>query len=142
MTTQRFSPIKLTMLAAAVGLAFSVGTAVAHDGPGHRMMGMGQHQPGDRIVQVLNLEGAKADQVRAIMKESFAERRAVWASMKDKKGDPAAREAARTQMRTIGENTKAKLAQVLTADEMKKLEDLRGQRGGHGPHGGKGPKHG
>ncbi len=142
MTRQRFPLTRLATLATAVGLAFSVGTAMAHDGPGQRMMGIGQHQPGDRIVQVLNLEGAKADQVRAIMKESFAERRAVWASMKDKKGDPAARESFRTQMRTIGENTKTKLAQVLTADEMKKLEDLRGQRGGHGPHGGKGPKHG
>lgn len=142
MTTQRFPLTRLATLATAFGLAFSVGTAMAHDGPGQRMMGMGQHQLGDRIVRLLNLEGAKADQVRAIMKESFAERRAVWVSMKDKKGDPAAREAVRTQMRTIGENTKTKLAQVLTADEMKKLEDLRGQRGGHGPHGGKGPKHG
>lgn len=142
MTTQRFSLTRLSTLAAACALALSVGTAMAHDGPGQRMMGMGQHQPGDRIVQVLNLEGAKADQVRAIMKESFAERRAVWASMKDKKGDPAAREAVRTQMRTIGENTKTKLAQVLTADEMKKLEELRGERRGHGPHGGKGPSHG
>lgn len=142
MTTQRFSLTKLSTLAAACGLALSVGTAMAHDGPGQRMMGMGQHQPGDRIVQVLNLEGAKADQVRAIMKESFAERRAVRASMKDREGDPAAREAVRAQMRTIGENTKTKLAQVLTADEMRKLEALRGERRRHGPHGGNGPKHG
>ncbi|MFN3628475.1 MAG: Spy/CpxP family protein refolding chaperone [Casimicrobiaceae bacterium] len=142
MTTRCFSLTKLSILAAACGLALSAGTAIAHDGPGQRMMGMGQHQPGDRIVELLKLEGAKADQVRAIMKESFAERRAIRASMKDKKDDPEARKAARAQMRAIHENTKTKLAKVLTAEEMKKLEDFRGERRGHGPHGDKGPKHG
>lgn len=94
-----------------------------------------QHQPGDRIVKVLNLDAARAAQVTAIMTEAQTQRRAVFESMQGKRGDSAAREAARAQMKTIGDNTKAKLATVLSADEMAKLKDARKEmrHHGHGP---------
>ncbi|MCS6997054.1 MAG: hypothetical protein NZ533_08910 [Casimicrobiaceae bacterium] len=85
---------------------------------------MGQMPPGERIVQALNLDGARAEQVRSIMRRSFEERRAVWADLKDHH-DPAAREAARAQLQSIRERTRAQLAQVLTADEMQKLRSMR-----------------
>jgi len=97
------------------------------------------HAPGERIVTALNLDAARAEQVRAIVAEAQKERRAVWESLQGKRGDEAARDAARQQMRTIGENTRTKLAQVLTPDEVRKLQELRGR---FGPHGQKGPKQG
>lgn len=97
--------------------------------------GMMQHQPGDRIVKTLNLDAGRAAQVTTIMTEAQTQRRAVFESMKGKRDDPAAREAARAQMKAIGDGTKAKLATVLNADEMAKLKEARKamRHHGHGP---------
>ncbi len=128
---------RITACSAAWALALAIGSVHAHESPGHGMKGaamMGQHQPGDRIIKALNLEGSRAEQVRAIMTQAQQERRAVWMSMADKKGDEAARQAARDKMRAIGEATRSKLAQVLTPEEVKKLREMRGGKGmGHGP---------
>ena len=62
------------------------------------------------------------------MTDAQTQRRAIWESMKDKRGDAAAREAAHTQMKSIGESTKAKLAQVLSADELAKLNGTSASR--------------
>ena len=117
---------KTTLIAAAL-----LATGAAFAGPG----GMGMHQPGERIVKILNLDANRAAQVTAIMTDAQNQRRTVFESMKGKRGDPAAREAAHAQMKAIGDGTKAKLAQVLTPDEMAKLKEarkaMRGQ--GHGP---------
>ena len=56
------------------------------------------------------------------MTDAQTQRRAVFESMKGKRGDPAAREAAHAQMKAIGDGTKARPAQVLTPDELAKLE--------------------
>lgn len=90
------------------------------------------HQPGERIVKFLNLDATRAAQVTAIMTEAQSQRRTVMESMKGKRGDPAAREAAHAQMKAIGEGTKGKLAQVLSADEMAKLKEARKAMHGHG----------
>lgn len=119
--------IKTTLIATAL---LAAGAAFA---------GPGMHQPGERIIKMLNLDATRAAQVTAIMTDAQTQRRAIWESMKDKRGDAAAREAAHTQMKSIGESTKAKLAQVLSADELAKLKEARkgmgGMRGmhGHGP---------
>ena len=85
-------------------------------------------------VQILNLDANRAAQVTAIMTDAQNQRRTVFESMKGKRGDPAAREAAHAQMKAIGDGTKAKLAQVLTPDEMAKTEGRKVMRGhGHGP---------
>ena len=93
------------------------------------------HQPGERIVKALNLDANRAAQVTAIMTDAQTQRRAVFESMKGKRGDPAARDAAQAQMKAIGEGTKAKLATVLNADEMAKLKEARKamHHHGHGP---------
>ena len=92
-----------------------------------------QHQPGERIVKFLSLDATRAAQVAAIMTESQNQRRAVMESMKGKRGDTAAREAAHAQMKTIKEGTQGKLAQVLSVDEMAKLKEAR--KGMHDRHG-------
>jgi len=106
---------------------------------GAAFAGPGMHQPGDRIVKLLNLDANRAAQVTAIMTDAQTQRRALFESMKDKRGDAAAREAAHTQMKAIGDSTKAKLATVLTPDEMAKLKEARKGMGGMRGHG---PMHG
>lgn len=114
--------LKTTLLAAAL---MATGAAFAQPATG-------MHQPGERIVKLLNLDANRAAQVTAIMTDAQTQRRAVFESMKGKRGDPVAREAAHAQMKTIGEGTRAKLAQVLTPDELAKLKEARkGMR--HGP---------
>lgn len=108
--------IKTTLIAVAF---IASGVALA-DGAG-RM----QHQPGERIVKLLNLDATRAAQVTTIMAESQTQRRTVMESMKGKRGDTAAREAAHAQLKAIGEGTKGKLAQVLSTDELAKLKEAR-----------------
>ena len=108
--------IKSTLIAVAL---IAAGAAWAQPAAGMR------HQPGKRIVKLLNLDATRAAQVATIMTESQTQRRTVMESMKDKRGDAAAREAAHAQMKAINEGTKGKLAQVLSADEMAKLKEAR-----------------
>ena len=84
-----------------------------------------QHQPAERIVKLLSLDAARAAQVTTIMTDAQTQRRTVMESMKGKRGDADAREAAHAQMKAINEGTKGKLAQVLSADEMTKLKEAR-----------------
>lgn len=118
-------PFKTTLIVATL-----IAASASFAQPADRM----QHQPGERIIKVLNLDATRAAQVTTIMTEAQAQRRAVFESMQGKRGDSAAREAARAQMKTIGDNTKARLATVLNADEMAKLKDARKEmrRHGHG----------
>ena len=92
-----------------------------------------QHRPGERIVKFLSLDAARAAQVTTIMTDAQTQRRTVMESMKDKRGDADAREAAHAQMKAINEGTKGKLAQVLSADEMAKLKEAR--KATHDRHG-------
>ena len=108
--------IKSTLIAVAL---IASGAALAQPAAGMH------HQPGGRIVKLLNLDDTRAAQVTTIMIESQTQRRTVMESMKDKRGDTAAREAAHAQMKAINEGTKGKLAQVLTPDEMAKLKEAR-----------------
>ncbi len=116
--------IKSTLIAVAL---IAAGAALAQPAAGMH------HQPGERIVKFLNLDAARAAQVTTIMTESQTQRHTVMESMKGKHGDAAAREAAHAQMKAIGEGTKGKLAQVLSADEMAKLKEAR--KAMHGHHG-------
>ena len=118
--------IKSTLITVAL---IACGAAMAQPAAGM------QHQPGERIVKLLSLDATRAAQVTTIMTESQTQRRTVMESMKGKRGDTAAREAAHAQMKAINEGTKGKLAQVLSADEMAKLKEARKamhDRHGHG----------
>ena len=108
--------IKSTLIAVAL---IAAGAALAQPAAGMR------HQPGKHIVKLLNLDATRAAQVTTIMTESQTQRRTVMESMKDKRGDAAAREAAHAQMKAIHDGTKGQLAQVLSADEMAKLKEAR-----------------
>ena len=123
---------KPTLSATLIAVALvASGAALAQPGPGMH------HQPGERVVTLLNLDATRAAQVTTIMTEAQGQRRAVMESMKDKRGDATAREGAHAQMKAINEGTKGKLAQVLNADEMAKLKDARKAMHGHGHgHGG------
>ena len=129
---------KSTFSATLVAVALvASGAALAQPGAGM------QHQRGERVVKLLNLDASRAAQVTTIMTEAQTQRRAVMESMKGKRGDVTAREGAHAQMKAIKEGTQGKLAQVLTPDEMAKLKDARKGMGGHGHgHGhGHGMKH-
>ncbi len=114
--------LKTSLIAAAL---LATGAAFAQPAAG-------LHQPGERIVKFLNLDATRAAQVTAIMTDAQTQRRAVFESMKGKRGDPAAREAAHAQMKAIGDGTRAQLAQVLTADEQAKLKEARKAMRHHG----------
>ena len=120
--------IKTTLLVATLAAATAATGAFA--GPGMA----GNHVPGERIVKLLNLDATRAAQVTNIMTEQRNQGKALWEANKGNT-DPAARQAAREQMRTLHEQTKAKLATVLTPDELAKLKEARKamRHGGHGP---------
>ncbi len=119
--------IKTTLLTAALA-GLTAGLAVAAPG------GMGHHQPGERIVTLLNLDANRAAQVTAIMTEQRTQAKALWEANKGNT-DPAARQATREKMHAIAEQSRAKLATVLTPDEMAKLKEARKamRHHGHGP---------
>ena len=129
--------LKSTLTAAATLAAVALiasGAALAQPGAGMR------HAPGALVVQTLNLDATRAAQVTTIMTEAHSQRRAVMESMKGKRDDPAARDAAHAQMKAINQSAKGKLAQVLSADEMAKLKEARkAMRDRHGS--GHGMKH-
>jgi Spy/CpxP family protein refolding chaperone len=112
----------MKLIKTAVAVALFAAASAAFAGPG---MGHSNHPPGQRIIQALNLDATRAAQVTAIMTEAQTQRRALRNSMKSTRGDPAARDAIRAQIRAIGSTTKAKLATVLSADELAKLKALR-----------------
>lgn len=121
-----------TTLAAVLLAAAGVSFAQAAQAPltAHVM-----HQPGDRIIKILNLDATRAAQVTAIMTDERAQAKALWEA---NKGNPDAttREAKHAQMKALHEATKAKLATVLTPAEVAQLQEAMMK---HRHHGG-GPK--
>ena len=107
--------------AATSGSAFADATRAGH----------GMHQPGERIVKILNLDATRAAQVTAIMTEQRAQGRALREASK---GNPDAttREAKHAQMKALHEATKAKLATVLSAAELAQLKDTMMKHRHHG----------
>ena len=113
------------VLLAAVGVSFAQ-AAQAPQAP------HGMHQPGDRIVKILNLDANRAARVTAIMTEQRAQGKALWEANKGSTD----RDAKHAQMKTLREATKAKLAAVLTPEEVAQLQEVMAK---HRHHGG-GPK--
>jgi Spy/CpxP family protein refolding chaperone len=117
-----------TTLTIALFAAASAGASFAQTTAPH--VGHGMHQPGERINKVLNLDATRAAQVTAIMTEQRAQGKALWEANKGSTD----REAKRAQMRALHDATQAKLATVLSADEMAKLKEARkAMHHGHGP---------
>lgn len=112
-------------LFAATGATFAQGMHAQH-------AGHGMHQPGDRIVKILNLDATRAAQVTAIMTEQRAQGKALWEATKGSTD----REAKHAQMKALREATQARLATVLTPAEVAQLKEVMMK---HRHHGG-GPK--
>ena len=104
--------------AASAGTAFADATHAGH----------GMHQPGERIVKILNLDATRAAQVTNIMTEQRAQGKALWEANKGSTD----REAKRAQMKILRDATNVKLATVLTPAEMTQLQDARAKHGHHG----------
>ena len=116
--------MKLLKTTIAVALLAVAGAAFAQ----HAHAGHGMHQPGDRIVKILNLDATRAAQVTAIMTERRAQGKALWEANKGS----ADREAKRAQMKALRDATNVKLATVLTPAEMTQLQDAKAKHGHHG----------
>lgn len=89
--------------------------------------GPGGPPPPMDIAKVLNLDAARAAQVEAVMKAARDQREALRAEMQAATTDEA-RLAVMKKMRAIQEDIKARMAAILTADELKKLEESRPKR--------------
>ena len=116
--------MKLIKTTIAVALLAVAGAAFAQ----HAHAGHGMHQPGDRIVKILNLDATRAAQVTAIMTEQRAQGEALWEVNKGSTD----RDAKRAQMKALRDATNVKLATVLTPAEMTQLQDARAKHGHHG----------
>ena len=116
--------MKLIKTTIAVALLAVAGAAFAQ----HAHAGHGMHQPGDRIVKILNLDATRAAQVTSIMTEQRAQGKALWEVNKGSTD----RDAKRAQMKALRDATNVKLATVLTPAEMTQLQDARAKHGHHG----------
>ena len=86
------------------------------------------HQPGDRIIKILNLDAVRAEQVRVIIGDERTQAKALWEANKGS----ADREAKHAQMKAVHEATKAKLATVLTPAELTQLKEVMMKHRHHG----------
>ena len=109
------------VLLATAGAAFAQATAAPH--AAHAM-----HQPGERIIKILNLDATRAAQVTAIMTEQRAQGKALRQA-NNGSTDHAAKDA---QMRALREATQAKLATVLTPAEVAQLKETMMKHRHHG----------
>lgn len=123
--------MKLLKTTVAVILLAAAGAALAQTGQAQHA-GHGMHQPGDRIVKILNLDATRAAQVTAIM----TEQRARGKALREANKGSTDRDAKHAQMKALREATKARLATVLTPAEVAQLQEVMAK---HRHHGG-GPK--
>ena len=112
------------VLLAAAGASFAQATAAPH--AAYAMHAT--HQPGERIIKILNLDATRAAQVTAIMTEQRAQGKALRQANTGG-ADHAVKHA---QMRALREATQAKLATVLTPAEVAQLKETMMKHGRHG----------
>lgn len=110
------------VLATGTGILLLVGGLSAARADEH---GDPSARQGDRLehmASALELTADQRDQVKAILDASREQGRALWQEgRKD-------RDAIRERMKTLREDTRAKLAQVLTPDQMSRLDAMRDER--------------
>lgn len=111
----------MTKLAGLSLCLMLAGLAPAHAGHDHD----GDRDRGARMAEELGLDAAKAEQVRTILREQGEKRHALW----KESGDKA---AAMEKMRALHEETKTRLATVLNAEQLARMEEHFKDR--HGRH--------
>jgi len=142
---------KMTLIAAlAVGSLLTLSPALRADDatnappttppaggpPPGGMRGPGMKGPNyDRLAEHLNLTDEQKPKVKTILENERGQMRNLW------QDQSLSREDRMAKMRTIHEDTLAKLKVVLTADQFQKFQDMRPMMGGprHGPPGGPSP---
>ncbi len=84
----------------------------------------------DQLIDELDLSADQASQVRPILEESMNQRRALFEGARTGEGRPdrSQMQALRPEMEAIREQTDARLAEVLTADQMTQLREIRASR--------------
>jgi Spy/CpxP family protein refolding chaperone len=84
----------------------------------------------DQLIDELDLSTDQASQVRPILEESMNQRRALFEGARTGQGRPdrSQMQALRPEMEAIREQTDAQLAEVLTADQMAQLREIRASR--------------
>ncbi|MEJ2151865.1 MAG: hypothetical protein P8Y29_02670 [Gemmatimonadota bacterium] len=84
----------------------------------------------DQLIEELGLSSDQASQVRPILEESMDQRRALFEGARAGRGHPdrSQMQALRAEMDAIREQTDAQLTEVLTADQMAQLREIRASR--------------
>ena len=132
-TLIKSSVLVLTLAVAGTGAMLAQTPQDQSQGP--RQHGQWQgHQPNPQaevkmLTKRLNLTPDQAAQIEPIL----ADRQARMQALKPAEGSQPDFKAMRQQRRAIMEDTQAKLAGILTPDQMAKLQERKGGRGG--PHG-------
>ena len=95
----------------------------------------------DQLIDELDLSADQASQVRPILEEGMNRRRTLFESARGEDGRPdrSKMQALRPEMEAIRVQTHAQLAEVLTADQMARLEEMRASR--RAKHRGHGKSH-
>ena len=133
---KKFDKMKINKLTAMAALAFATLIALnatAADKP----KGEGKERPagvragGGKIAEELNLTAEQKPKVEAVMKGAAEKRKAL---RDDTSLTPEQR---REQMKAIAEESKTKLKEILTAEQLAKMEELQKNRPGRpgGPGG-------
>jgi hypothetical protein len=111
-----------TGLVAAIIAAVVLGAAPAL--ANHHMQGRPGHPGGpdpDRMAEALQLSDDQRVEVDEIMNEARRQREAAMAEL----GEDATRAQRMERMRIIRDDTHSKLSEVLTEEQMKKMETMR-----------------
>jgi hypothetical protein len=114
----------------ALALVLFAGGAVAQEGRHHR------GNPAARIEALktkLGLTDAQAESVKQIFADSAAQTKAIFEKYPKTEGQKGLTEAARTELKQLREQTHAKLATVLDAEQLKKFDAAR-KHHGRKPH--------
>jgi Spy/CpxP family protein refolding chaperone len=106
---------KLILPLMVISLAFASSYALSKDRDCHRHHG-GKHI--EYITDELDLSDEQSKQVKAILKESHEKRRAVWEEQ---------RKIIKPKMQAIQEETRDKLATVLSEEQIKEYDEMKAE---------------
>lgn len=106
---------KLILSLMVIPLAFASTYALSKDRDCHRY---GKHKHMEYITDELDLSDEQSKQVKAILKESHEKRRAVWEEQ---------RKIIKPKMQAIQEETRDKLATVLSEEQIKEYDEMKAE---------------
>ncbi len=111
------------ILVASAGIALSPAFADHHGAGKHGMQGHPGGPDPDRLAEALELTDEQRIEVDEIMNEARRQREAAMTEV----GSDASRAQRMERMRIIRDDTRSKLSEVLTEEQMTKLDKMREQ---------------